>query len=141
MALYLGREKLGVTVERERNCLKGTVTSDANGIIVFPELSFTPTMITVWNIEETDWSTDPDWEDDWVRYTYNGIMLTAIYQNGTWIAQVPVTSSGGVNISNATYTTNTAIGTVVGLYTYDLHFAESAPKNFANMEFNYAIYG
>lgn len=63
------------------------------GIITFPKLNFTPKSITVWNITprdlkeeyEADNNEEP-WDDSWVRYTYEGVLLTAVYDNNMWIA-------------------------------------------------------
>lgn len=143
MALYLGREKMapilkGGAVSNSVKYITGTVTSDEDGIITFPELDFTPTMITVWNIEESDFE-DPDAEYS----CYNGVLVCAILINDIWIAQVAKSDSGSAYISNATYDTwgsgNSAIEYVNGQYQYHIDYSQNLL--FANTEFNYAIYG
>lgn len=95
------------------NCATGIVTSDDYGVITFPKLDFTPTMITVWNIEESDFE-DPDAEYS----CYNGVLVCAISINDIWIAQITKSDSGAAYISNATYDTwgsgNSAIEYVNG---------------------------
>lgn len=118
MALYLGKEKIapilkGGAASNSVKYITGTATTDEHGIITFPELDFTPTMITVWNIEESDFE-DPDAEYS----CYNGVLVCAILINDIWIAQVAKSDSGSAYISNATYDTwgsgNSAIEYVNG---------------------------
>jgi hypothetical protein len=53
MAIYLGGQKVGAILTNKvfPNSLTGTAISDDDGIITFPELNFTPKIITVWNVK------------------------------------------------------------------------------------------
>lgn len=96
MALYLGNEKLNVVFTKSAGsndsvrCVQGTVVSDANGVVTFPELDFTPSVIAVWNITQVE---NGDGETS-VRYLYTGVMLMAINRDGYWISQGLADGSG-----------------------------------------------
>ena len=150
MAVYLGSEKVGVVLEKQKHFASGTVTSDANGVVTFPELGFEPVQITIWNIKQTDHKamfeageTD-DWEDYYVRYTYDGVLLTSIKQlDGVWISLSTISNSGSVVISNASFSAN-GEGRIFehdGNYSYHTNRVDGTAANFPNTEFNYAIYG
>ena len=160
MALYLGREKMapilkGGAVSSGISCATGTVTSDEYGVITFPELDFTPTMITVWNVEKRDLKAEAEeggeeWDDSCVRYVYDGLMLMAINQEGVWISQGLCGGSGEVNITNASATGGTqeflpeesssGISSNGNVYSYMLGRYNGYGMG-ANIELNYAIYG
>lgn len=151
MALYLGSEKLGVTIPCSVGApfATGTVTSDSDGVIRFPELSFTPKIIAVWNAQQRDLkeeteSKGEEWADGWVRYIQEGTMLFAVYHNGVWIAQMLKTGSGCTYIANESFDTQNGffdfpIYTEENCYCYSLD--PKGEDHVENMEFNYAIYG
>lgn len=147
MALYLGSNKVGVTIPRTPNQLTGTVTSDSNGIVTFPELSFTPKIIALWNITKEDLkiSAEEDgeeWDDTYARYVYVGSMLFAFYQDGLWISQGFMDNSGSVNISNASVSGGSCVSVNENIYSYRLgRYSSLLGDNIANTTFNYAIYG
>ena len=150
MALYLGEKKVTPVLHKEQRCANGKVMSDAKGVITFPKLDFTPKIITIWNVRKHDWTTDEDFEEGWVPYTYDGIMLVAVKHDDMWLAQIPHANSGAVGISNGSYV-KAAITVDNGIYSYNLALRSSTGDydhntygdafNIANMEFNYAIYG
>lgn len=154
MALYLGSKKVGVTIPRGDSsggihCVTGTVTSDEYGVITFPELDFTPTMITVWNIVEIDEKANieedgGEWDDSYTQYTYNGVMLLAVHHNGQWFSQVANSNSGQSYISNASYDYyggGAAIEFDGSIYTYAVDRGIAGDYALGSTEFNYAIYG
>lgn len=166
MALYLGSEKVGVTITKEISSsndsgssngihyVKGTATSDSNGVITFPELNFEPTMITVWNVKKRDWmeeSGEDEWSGDYVRYTHEGIMLMAIKQDGVWISQGLTDNSGGMYITNETAeggtgeflpeASSSGITENGNVYSYQLSRLGDAYDEIMDVTFNYAIYG
>lgn len=155
MALYLGREKMapilkGGAVSSGISCATGTVTSDEYGVITFPELDFTPTIITVWNVVEIDQKANAEedgeeWDDSYTQYTYNGVMLLAVYHNGQWFSQVASSNSGQSYISNASYNYydgGAAIEFDGNVYIYNIDKGViNNNYSLGDMEFNYAIYG
>ena len=59
MAVYLGSQKVGVTIgpikaDSGVKCMRGTATSDENGIVTFPAVEFTPSMLAIWNVKQID---------------------------------------------------------------------------------------
>jgi hypothetical protein len=136
----------------------GTLMSGSDGVILFPELNFTPKMITVWNIVGKDLKAEAEaeggeWDDSYVRYVHDGIMLTAMYiDDETWVSQVVVGSSGETMInasadldqdgeaSNYPYG-ECAIHFDGKNYYYRLYRGAGAPECVAEVEFNYVIYG
>ena len=163
MALYLGSEKLGVTIpvytEGTSNikCATGTITSQADGTILFPELNFTPKMIAVWNVEQVDLAEEEgllgEWDESSIRYIQRGIMLFAIFEQDMWFSQVAFYNSdsiamaisgdqadldGDYEADNLPYGAQ-AISIIDNRYCYHLH--KRAAEIAADMEFNYAIYG
>ena len=164
MAVYLGSERVGVTLVKKGTggsgvkYASGKVTSDENGVVTFPKLDFTPNMIVVWNIKLIDYAeldgVDPsEWPDDMVRFVHDGVMLTAIYINGKWVSQGLAESSGGVYITNESASGGTGeffpnysssgISIDDGVYSYLLCRYKNSEhlEAVANMEYNYAIYG
>ena len=154
MAIYFGSEKISFNspVTIGVRCARGTVTSDANAIITFPELDFTPSVITIWNVERVDHSTDPEYEEGYVRYTHEGFLLTAVYTDNTWISQIAGSQSGDVAISNESYEAGdvngfdkdtespTSIYFDGSQYHYQLYRYHMIDA-LANKEFHYAIFG
>lgn len=164
MAVYLGSDRVGVTLVRKGTggsgvkYASGKVTSDENGVVTFPKLDFTPNMITVWNVSLIDHkeiveSWGEEWSDDNVRYSHDGVILTAIYIDGKWISQGLAESSGGVYITNESASGGTleflpnssssGISLNDGVYSYLLCRYKNSEhlEAVANMEYNYAIYG
>lgn len=167
MALYLGSEKIGNTalltkvITKEVGGAKvatGTVTSDENGVVTFPELDFTPNMITVWNVGVTQ-----EKDDDGSYELWDGIMLMAVNQNGYWISQGVGQNSGEIWITNSTAENNQGENkpqdqrAYSGVYSADgkvysytllrhqlqsaLDYYDGELKDLTNATFNYAIYG
>lgn len=142
MALYLGRNRVCPVIGGSgAKCLKGTVVSDDNGIVTFPELTFTPNVITVWNITEVDN------EGGSVDYLYEGVMLMAVrYDGDYWISQGLHDNSGSVYISNATADFGSCIYEDGNVYSFRLSRAgspdqhEDTSYDLTNTVFNYAIY-
>ena len=137
--------------------LRGIAETDENGILTFPPLDFTPNVILVWNVEEQDHG-DGTWDPDdgYVRYTIEGTMLMAIRENGKWISQGALESSGAVYITNASATGGTGEflpessssgilenGNIysyqIGRYPTGHEYVEHVP-DFSYLEFNYVIY-
>lgn len=155
MALYLGKEKIAPILKSDAasNSVKyitGTATSDEYGVITFPELDFTPTMIAVWNVVEIDQKANAEedgeeWDDSYTQYTYNGVMLLAVYHNGQWFSQVANSNSGQSYISNASYgyyDGGAAIEFDGNVYIYNIDKGViNNNYSLGDMEFNYAIYG
>lgn len=156
MSVYVGRKKVGFTVNRGVKCMTGTATSDSNGVITFPKLDFTPTKILVWNIKRIDHKElaeedGEEWDDTYIQYTYDGIMLFAIYKDGKWISQGLGDNSGDVYITNASAEGGTGefaedgesssgISVNGNVYSYQLdRYRYDAPV--AHKVFDYAIYG
>lgn len=143
MALYLGTEKIAPIIHAGTNCKTGVATSDNNGIVTFPALNFTPSLIAMWNVQQE--ANDGD-----VPYLYTGVMLFAINQNGYWISQAVESSSGTTYIANASATGGTgeyfpdapasSISINGNVYSYQIARATNFPE-FTNTEFHYAIYG
>ena len=164
MAVYLGSQKVGVVINRASKnnsgykCLKGTATSDEEGIITFPALDFTPNLIAVWNVSKYDLKNEADPEEEWdasyIRYVYEGSMLFAIRQGNQWISQGFGHNSSDVYITNASHNGGTdwaeethpyapsGILQNGNVYSYRLsREAEADQSEYADIEFNYAIYG
>lgn len=154
MGLYLGSDKVSAVITKNTSSdsgikrVQGTITSDANGVITFPELNFTPSIITVWNITRVE---NGDGVYD-AGYLYEGIMLMAINNNGYWISQGLTNNSGGVYITNASAeggtgeffpeSSSSGISVNGNVYTYQLaRYNNGEVDGLANVEFNYAIYG
>lgn len=162
MALYLGSNKVSASIAQNTNsvnnginCVRGTVISDSQGVVTFPELDFTPSLITVWNITRVE---NGDGVND-VLYLYEGLMLMAINNNGYWISQGVTDNSGEVHITNATamagtgefFPENASSGISVNgnIYSYQLGRVSSVANTYdndsyfdlTNKVFNYAIYG
>jgi hypothetical protein len=125
------------------------------GIITFPKLNFTPKSITVWNITprdlkeeyEADNNEEP-WDDSWVRYTYEGVLLTAVYDNDMWIAQSIITSSGEIALSNASLDSIGGVTLENGFYKFSLSRYDYGSQledleyyDVTNTQFNYIICG
>lgn len=152
MALYLGGEKLAPsnvtrieTSSPTGNYKAGTVTADENGVVTFPELDFTPTMITLWSVEKVDLKAEveargEDWEEGWTQYVYKGFLLMAIYEDDTWISQGLGNNSGDTHISNASFSFGSTVSIENGRYMYRLH-REGFNDSFEGVVCNYAIYG
>lgn len=153
MALYLGEEKLApsntIYVEipvPTSNCKSGIVTSDENGVVTFPELDFTPNMIALWSVKKIDLKAEAEaagdeWEDGWLQYMYEGYMLMGVYHDNTWITQSAVSDSGGMLISNESYSVGSMVNVEDGRYTYRISRDIDEGSSFADVTFNYAIYG
>jgi hypothetical protein len=143
MALYLGTEKIAPIVNGGTNCKTGVATSNSNGIVTFPALNFTPSLIAMWNVQQ-------EVNDGDVPYLYTGVMLFAINQNGYWISQAVESASGGAFIANGTATGGTGeffpdkpsscISVNGNIYSYQIAREADHPE-FTNTEFHYAIYG
>lgn len=149
MALYLGSEKIDVASASGRSDVyyaAGTVKANDAGVLVFPELPFTPKMITVWNVTQHDLkaeaeATGEDWEDGWVRYVHSGIMLFAVYQDDTWVSQGLASSSSGAFISSETYLAGSTVSFKNNRYSYRILRDPEQTAEFDGEIFNYAIYG
>lgn len=149
MALYLGNEKLGVTITRGKsdiNYASGTAKANSSGVIVFPELSFTPKMIAVWNVVQRDLKAEAEadgneWEEGWVRYVHSGIMLFAVYQDETWVSQGLAADSAGVFISSETYAAGSTVNFSNNQYSYRILRSPEQTPEYDGETFNYAIYG
>lgn len=165
MAVYLGSERVGVTLLKKNTSASGVkyaggkVTSDENGVVTFPQLDFKPNMIVVWNVSVRDLSKNYEQENgepfptDYVRYVYEGTMLFAINQNGVWISQGMGGNSGETHITNASYnggtgefrpqdTSSSGISINDGIYSYQLsRYGDQVDNRIIDTEFNYAIYG
>ena len=153
MALYLGSEKLGVTIPVSVGgsdsssgvpCATGTVVVDDGGTLTFPELDFTPNLIAVWNITTRDLKAEAeengeDWDDSYVRYVQEGLMLFAIYNNDVWVSQITKMGSNEAYISNESFNIGSAISVSNNQYHY--YIDDSGSDEFIGAEFNYAIYG
>lgn len=164
MAVYLGSSKVGIASiaitsggssnnsSSNLNCLRGTVTSDSDGVITFPELDFTPNLIVVWNITRIE---NGDGEES-VSYLYDGVMLMAINNNGYWISQSIAPNSGEIRITNASAeggtgeffpeSSSSGISVNGNIYSYQLfryndYPGEDSQYDITDVEFNYAIYG
>lgn len=156
MALYLGNQrvapmhKVSIPTPVSAATVTGQADIDENGILTFPKLDFTPKMITIWNIEAIDLKqealeNDTEWEDGWVRWVYNGVILTAINIEGIWISQGLMYGSGEVTISNATRDVASLIHFDGEHYSYDITRYPGYPdENMHNgydfTTFEYAIY-
>ena len=158
MALYLGSEKLGVTIpvpvggsdgSSGVHCATGVVTVDDDDIIRFPELDFDPTLIAVWNVTERDLKEEAEdegeeWNEDYVQYVQEGLMAFAIYDSNIeeWIVQVLKGGSGQAYIANESFQMagdNIPVYMEANGYCYNLD--PFGDEGIAGMEFNYAIYG
>jgi hypothetical protein len=88
-----------------------------------------------------------EWDDSWVRYTYEGLILTAIYENNTWFSQALLHGSGEIALANASYNTSSGVRELNGLYQYVLNRDEGEVNeddefyDLTNTEFHFAIYG
>ena len=153
MALYLGNQKVApvhkvsIPTPVSAATITGQVDIDENGVLTFPKLDFTPKMITIWNIEARDLKQEvieegEEWDNSWVRWAYNGIILTAINIDGVWISQGLMHYSGAVVISNATYTAGSMICEDNGQYAYQLVRDQEwdAFIDEVSSTYNYAIY-
>ena len=147
MALYLGSEKLGVTIARGANCATGTVTADDTGTVTFPELSFVPKMIAIWNVTQRDLKAEYEaggeyWEEGYVQYIHTGIMLFAIYQDDTWVSQGIDGNSSGSYISNETWVAGSTVdfNSENNCYSYRIE-RKRQTQEYTGEIFNYAIYG
>lgn len=145
MALYIGKDKVciakGGSETSSNDGLKyksGTVTSDSQGIITFPQLSFEPKFIAVWNLTAEEFD-----DDDHKATIYNGIMVYALKQDDVWLSLAPYHSSGEIILTNATagLQPNGAIEINNSIYSYKLGVKGGGTFNIANETFNYAIYG
>lgn len=153
MALYLGEEKLATsnTIYVEMpvptsNCKSGIVTSDEDGIVTFPELDFTPNLIALWSVKKVDLKAEAEaagdeWEDGWLQYMYVGCMFMGVYHDNTWITQSAASESGTMFISNESFSVGSMVSVEDGRYTYRLARDISDRHCFADVTFNYAIYG
>lgn len=107
MALYLGREKIAVSIPTEtQKFVGGTIDSNEYGEVYFPQLHFEPKLIALWNVEQLDLKEDAEnggeeWdESNEVLYGSTGFMLFAIYKDGRWYSQSLGTDSGTIYITN-----------------------------------------
>lgn len=110
MALYLGREKMAISVPAEaQKFAGGQIDSNEFGEIYFPQLHFQPKLIALWNVEEVDFKEEVEnkgntWdESDEVIYGSRGFMLFAIYKDGRWYSQALGTESGTIYIANDSF--------------------------------------
>lgn len=155
MALYLGGQRVApakaVPISVPVNgAVTGQANIDKNGVLTFPKLDFTPKMIVIWNIEARDLKQEAliegeEWEDDWVRYIYQGAILTAINIGGIWISQALHDVSGETIVSNATRDAGSMISFDGEHYSYQINRYGGYPDNFDGYTqdwttFNYAIY-
>lgn len=152
MSLYLGSDKLSLAISSFSNAdesasgyVTGVAISDSDGVITFPELSFTPTMIAVWNVRQLDLkeqaeANGEDWEDGYVRYVHEGTMLFAIYQDNTWVSQGLTGMSGQVFISNHTRDFGSCVSVDNGIYSYRLS-RYPGDSDGANELYHYIICG
>lgn len=150
MSLYLGKQPLDITVAKIGTgvqCATGTVVIDDDDKATFPRLDFTPTLIALWQMSTMDLKADAEergdeWEDDFVRYVQEGVMLFAIYHNGEWCVQATDSHSNGTYISGESWdgAREKCVQVRDGIYTYKLNYRGSNVA-FAGETFNYAIYG
>lgn len=110
MALYLGREKIAVSIPTEtQKFVEGIAYTSDGGVVTFPKLSFEPKMIAVWNTELVDLKEKAEEDgEEWdetigARYLLDGFMVSAIRQEGYWISQSLTGGSGEMYLSNNSY--------------------------------------
>lgn len=108
--------------------LEGTIRSDYNGIITFPEIDFIPNTIVLWNISRL--------VDDENVY-YDGLLLVGVYDNDEklWITQSIGTTSNSTRITNNYGDSSITVDDNV--YSYGISLTSIGEE----LEFNYAIYG
>ena len=144
MSLYLGSEELSLAFRNYSNILKGTVESDENGVVTFGSLPFTPSLIAIWNIKQIDLKEglgeDEEWDEEWIRYTYEGIALFAFYHEGIWFSQCYQGASGETYLSQASITYGSCVEINNGIYSYRIQRQPPADVG-TNETFNYLICG
>lgn len=159
MAVYFNGSRVAPLIPpidpSQPRVVTGTITSNEEGVLTFPEFDFTPKMFTVWNVkdrdlkEEHEWEgNEEEWDESWVRYTQEGILLTAVYTDGKWVSQSVLNDSGEYGLSNASYN---ATGLILedGAYQYYLlrdfscneWIEEDGFFDVTNTEFNFIVYG
>ena len=153
MSLYLGTEKVGITFLSKvtdlipsGNFASGDAWSDDDGIVTFPELSFTPNMIALWNVQERDLREEAEangeeWDDSYVQYIYEGTMVFAIYQDDTWISQAMGGQSAEMYISNASHGYPPCVTSNGNIYSYRLARAPEDGQKYGRKAFKYIICG
>ena len=156
MALYLGGEKLAPTFMKTigggggpsmgENYATGTAVADDDGIVTFPELSFTPKLIAVWNAEKYDLKAEAEangdeWDPDRMPVTVVGFMAFAIYKDDMWITQGLRSESGEAYISNQTADARSGVFVDGNTYSYRIVRYTSDGCVIAGETFNYAIIG
>ena len=158
MALYLGKEKVGVTIKVGTSAggevtsgvkyATGTEVTTPDGMLYLPPIDFTPSKILVWNIQEN--FADESAGD--VLYFYSGIMLLAVYDpsNDIWYSQIAGANSSEVYLSNASISIDgddqpenaphagQAVTYEDGAYVYRI--ARGDGSAYGDTLFNYAIY-
>lgn len=135
----------------------GTVITNSDGEAEIPYPGFTPTQMILWNIGKIDQTERDDYDDSFVRYLYEGIMLCAVRIDGEgWISQYMGNNSGVTYIAQASAnrapyppeienSPNTniiddgeticwAIGSGIDIY-------EDSNYDYSEVEFNYVLVG
>ena len=151
MALYLGTQKVSLMSyanlsSGHSNYITGTAMSNDDGVVTFSELPFIPKIIAIWNIVEKDLKAEAEqegqeWEEGYVQYIYEGIMLFAIYQDGTWVSQGMGHGSGEAYISNASVSYGSCVTSDGNTYYYRISRDENDGHKYGNTTFNYTICG
>lgn len=161
MALYLGREKIAVSIPTEtQKFVGGTIDSNEYGEVYFPQLHFEPKLIALWNVEPLDLKEDAEqdgegWDESYeVLSGSSGFMLFAIYKDGRWYSQSLGTDSGAIYITNESFDadgdgfpdnppfTNTSVENLGdGYYVYYMNRNKAYLDATSIVTMNYAIYG
>lgn len=161
MALYLGKERMAVTLPVEipadpgYKVATGIAHSDEDGTVWFPELDFAPKLIALWKVREIDLRDKAEeegeewYEDNEILYAHDGFMVFAVYQDGHWISQIIQSDSGELKISNTSYGDfswapygECAIGQQEdNCYYYRLFSSQGYVDSVILEDFNYLIYG
>ena len=90
MSLYLGKDLIegdAIYVSKQ----SGVVTSDSQGLIIFPQFDFEPNLIILHNVEFKQNESEPT--------EFSGLFLMAKKINNTWFTQVARGQSSSVYMS------------------------------------------
>jgi hypothetical protein len=117
-----------------------------DGIVTFPELSFTPTLIAVWNAEKYDLKAEAEangdeWDPSCMPVTVVGFMVFAVYKDDIWITQGLRSESGEAYISNQTADARSGVTVDGNTYSYRIMRHTNDGGLIAGEVFNYAIFG
>lgn len=141
----------GVGVEETLpvNCQSGEVEC-INGIIQLPQFPFSPRVITVRNVKKVDLKKKHEdgesdetgeWKEDWVRYVYEGLILTAIYMDGEWVTQHTASKSSGLLISNESRDIGSSIWIEDGIYYYRIKSPRDLNESSLDGVYTYEVFG